>query len=221
MGTANVTLYARWTNSTAPTVTSTNLNTSYTGTGPGNFTVTFSKDVNDPIGNTGKDDVTNPANYLLVNKGTNGSTDTLSCSGGVAPDDIQITVTSVSYNNTSFTSTVTLAGALPVGSYRLFVCGTTSIIDLVGNPPHGGSDYTFDFVVQASTQSTSGATPASLPKTGFPQNEVTILPFQPVEKVYASTDMWLEIPTLNVRTSIVGVPASASGLFTKFCNELD
>jgi hypothetical protein len=38
------------------------------GTGPGSSIATFSKTVDDPAGNTGKEDVTNHANYLLVNK---------------------------------------------------------------------------------------------------------------------------------------------------------
>ena len=185
-------------NNVAPIVASTSLSTTYTGTGPGNFTVTFDKDVDDPAGNTGTDDVTNPANYLLVNKGANGTVNTASCAGGVVADDTQVTVSSVSYNNATFTSTVTLASTLPVGSYRLFVCGTTSIVDFVGNPLNGGSDYTFDFTVNAA--------PTLLPATGFPQGQVTQLAQQPASKAYASTDLVLEIPSLNQKMTIVGVP---------------
>ena len=200
---------------TNPTVITTSLIAVYTSTGPGSFTVTFSKNVADPAGNAGTDDATNPANYLLVNKGVNGVADTLSCIGGIVTDDTQVTVTGVSYNNVTFTSTVTLAGALPIGSYRLFVCGTTSIVDLAGNPLNGGTDYTFDFVVQAAPR----AAIATLPATGFPQNDMTTLPLQPVEKAYASTDLWLEIPKLGVKMSIIGVPKTKDGWDVTWLNK--
>ena len=57
------------------------------------------------------------------------------------------------YNPGLFTSTLGINGgtALPDGNYRLFVCGTTSIVDLAGNPLNGGaSDYIFNFTVQAA-----------------------------------------------------------------------
>ncbi len=186
-----------------PTVVSTDLTVSYTGTGPGSFIATFSKDVDNPAGNTGTDDVTNPTNYLLVNKGTNSVANTASCASGIVIDDTQVTVTSVIYNRATFQATVTLASALPVGSYRLFICGTTSIVDLAGNPLNGGTDYTFDFVVQAVS--------ARLPGTGFPQGKVTTLPFQPMDKMYTTTDLWLEIPKLGIKMSIAGVPKINDG----------
>jgi LPXTG-site transpeptidase (sortase) family protein len=197
-----------------PTVVSTDLTASYTGTGPGSFIATFSEAVDDPAGNTGTDDVTNPANYLLVNKGTNGVANTVSCAGGVVADDTQVTVMSVSYNNVTFTATVTLVSPLPVGSYRLFICGSTSVVDLAGNPLNGGTDYTFDFVVTPQQGGNGGGTNQqnnSLPATGFPQDKATTLPIQPAEKAYTSTDLWLEIPKLGVKMSIVGVPSTKSG----------
>jgi len=117
----------------------------------------------------------------------------------------------VSYNNATFTSTVTLVSTLPVGSYRLFVCGTTSIVDQVGNPLNGGTDYTFDFVVQAASQTTPRTAAATLPDTGFPQNKVTTLPLQSAEKAYVATEVWVEIPVLGVKMSIVGVPSTNKG----------
>jgi LPXTG-site transpeptidase (sortase) family protein len=182
---------------TPPVVVTHSLQASYTGSGPGFFTVTFSEAVDDPAGDIGPDDVTNPDNYLLIEKGVNAAADTVSCAGGVAGDDSQQTVTSVSYNSGTFTSTVTLAGALPAGKYRLFVCGTTSIVDLAGNPLNGGTDFTFDFVVQPAA--------ATLPATGFPMGRVTRLPEQPAEKAYAATELTLEIPALKVKAPIVGV----------------
>jgi LPXTG-site transpeptidase (sortase) family protein len=50
----------------------------------------------------------------------------------------------------------------------------------------------------------------SLPDTGFAPNRVTILPQQPADRAYADLgEVWLEIPSLGVKTSIVGVPRSA------------
>ena len=49
-----------------------------------------------------------------------------------------------------------------------------------------------------------------LPATGFAPNKVTVLPQQPANLMYADLgDVWLEIPNLGVRASIVGVPRSA------------
>jgi hypothetical protein len=121
----------------------------------------------------------------------------------------------VSYNSTSFTSTVTLAGILPAGKYRLFVCGTTSIVDLgnnalAGNGVTSGTDYTFDFTVNTGTP--TPATTASLPGTGFAPGVLTSLPSQAADQSYASLgEIWIEIPSQGLQTSIVGVPPSDGG----------
>jgi LPXTG-site transpeptidase (sortase) family protein len=50
----------------------------------------------------------------------------------------------------------------------------------------------------------------ALPDTGFAPNKMTTLPPQPANLTYADLgEVWLEIPSLGVRTSIVGVPRSA------------
>jgi LPXTG-site transpeptidase (sortase) family protein len=180
--------------------------------GPGSFTVTFNKDVSNPPGSSTIDDATNPNNYLLIDKGTNGIVDTQACTSGRAADDEQVTVTGAAYSSTTFTSTITLRGALPAGKYRLFVCGTTSIVDLANNALAGngitsGTDYIFDFTVNTGT--TSSSTGTSLPETGFAPGVVTSLPSQAADKAYASLgDLWLEIPSQGIKTSIVGVPQS-------------
>ncbi len=181
-----------------PYVLSTSLQPSYTSSGPSSFEVTFNEAIDDQPG-LNPDDVTNPANYLLINKGANGAADTLSCLAGPAGDDSQVTVSSVSYNPATFTSTVTLAAPLGAGSYRLFVCGTTSIVDLAGNALNGATDFTFDFAVSR----------AALPATGFPRGQVTLLP--PQTTAYADSGMTLDIPSLNLRAPIVGVPQTVSG----------
>ncbi len=191
-----------------PAVLATSLQASYTNTGPATFTVTFSKDVSDAGGGTLTNDVTNPSNYLLVEAGANGSFDTSACNTGLQPDDSQSAIGSVSYDNATFIATVTLADTLPIGSYRLFICGTTSIVDLAGNHLNDGSDHIVDFVVEASTTTTANA--SSLPATGFRHGEVTQLPNQPAAKAYTDTAMTLEIPKLGISMPIVGVAQSGS-----------
>jgi len=50
----------------------------------------------------------------------------------------------------------------------------------------------------------------ALPDTGFAPDKITALPSQPSDLAYADLGkVWLEIPSLGVKTSIVGVPRSA------------
>ena len=195
---------ARYTPDIAPpTVTSHSLAASYPTAGPSSFTVTFSENVNNPAGDTDKDDVTNPANYLIVNKGANKLVDTASCILGLAGDDTKATASGVSYIPN--TAVVTVASPLPVGNYRLFVCGTTSIVDSAHNPLGGGVDFTFDFTVSATT------TASSLPKTGFAPNKITSPPAQPADLAYTNLgSIWLEIPSQNIKADIVGIPESGN-----------
>ena len=186
-----------------PVVVSTDLKPVFTGSGPVRLAVTFSKNAANPAGHTGEDDVSNIANYLLVDKGPDGLTNTISCRGGLLGDDSQAPVSHVDYDSTTFKATVTLAGRLPVGRYRLFVCGTTSIVDLAGNPLNGGTDSIIDFEVRRELP-----VPEELPATGFPVGGVTKLPIQPLSKGYTVTNLLLEIPSLGQKMTIVGVPQS-------------
>jgi LPXTG-site transpeptidase (sortase) family protein len=172
--------------------------------GPTGFIIRFSEDVRDLYGGFHSDDVTNTWNYLLVEDGVNGALDTDSCSDGAIPDDIQIAVDSAVYNALAYTVTIGINGGVPLpnGSYRLLVCGSTSVVDLSGVPLNGGADSIYDFVVGAG-----GVT--ALPATGFAPGQVTLLPRQPEALAYGDLgDLWLEIPRLGVQAPIVGVPAS-------------
>ncbi|HNF95224.1 MAG TPA: sortase, partial [Anaerolineales bacterium] len=61
-----------------------------------------------------------------------------------------------------------------------------------------------------TSASTARTTASSLPKTGFAPGKVTVLPAQPATLEYAKMgDLWLEIPSLNVKSTIVGVPQNA------------
>jgi hypothetical protein len=132
----------------SPTVASHTLQTSYTDTGPSTFTVTFSEDVSNPAGDGGTDDVTNPSNYKIINKGANGTLETTACNVLLDGDDSLVLPSSVIYAPN--TAIVDLGRALSNGSYRLLVCGTTSVLDLAGNPLNGGVDFTFDFTVDTT-----------------------------------------------------------------------
>lgn len=58
---------------------------------------------------------------------------------------------------------------------------------------------------------------AELPETGFAPGRVTVLPEQPLDYKYAQYgDLWLEIPKLGVKASIVGVPRTNSGWDVKW-----
>lgn len=121
---------------------------------------------------------------------------------------MSITINSVSYNNNDgtgpFVAALDVNYGVPLrgGSYRLFICGTTSIHDLAGNHINGGvSDAQLNFSVIKA-----------LPDTGFAPNRVTLLPDQLVEKAYTGLGgLWLEIPQLSVKIPIVGVPLSVGG----------
>ena len=208
-----------------PSVASQTLKESYTGTGPASFSVTFSEDVSVAGGTTDAESATNPDNYWVINLGANGVLDTASCKAGLAGDDTRVTVGSVTYpSNTANTALVTLAAPLPVGSYHLLVCGTTSIVDLVGDQLKGdgtnpGTDFHFNFTVAtAAATTTTTATGASsenskkekrLPNSGFAPNVVTQLPAQPAASAYSDLGgLWLEIPSQGVKANIVGVPES-------------
>ena len=152
------------------------------------------------------------ANYLLVEAGTNGKFDTTSCavpgSDAAAPDDVKISVDKATYvGSTTYISTLDINGGTPLsaGTYRLFICGTTSIENAAGIHLNNGVDTLLDFTVQAA------ASASTLPATGFRHGEVTQLAQQPAAKAYTDTAMLLEIPKIGVSMPIVGVPQSDAG----------
>ncbi len=163
--------------------------------GSAQLTVSFSEDVKHD-GSAGAAE--NTANYLLFKDGANGIFNTTNCAGGIQADDRKIIINSATYNSATFTATLNINNGadLHADTYRLLICGTTSIEDLAGNKLNDGLvDGIFDFSVE----------PVILPATGFAPNRVTTLPAQ--GSSYADLgDLWLEIPALGVQTPIVGVP---------------
>ncbi|MEN8241350.1 MAG: sortase [Chloroflexota bacterium] len=179
------------------------------------ITVTFNKDV---VSDGSPDAANNINNYLLVEKGPNGTFDTISCADGLQVDDVKITITGVTYDAASKAATLTFTPSpLPLGKYRLFVCGTTSIYDTIGLELNNGLfDTEIEFILEEATVSTVSNT---LPATGFPRGMTTSLPTQPVEKAYASSDLVLEIPSLGVEMDIVGVSQSKIGWDTTWLGQ--
>ncbi len=188
---------------TGLTVVSSNPSNNSTIESISELTINYSKNA---LSDSSADAANNTANYLLVEQGSNAYFDTLSCAGGVISDDTQINIDSANYNSGIYTVTLSLNGgtALSSGQYRLFVCGTTSVHDLIGLELNGGlSDATIDFTIATTAAS-------SLPSTGFRHGQVTQLAQQPAAKAYTATAMTLEIPKLGVSMPIVGVPQSSN-----------
>jgi LPXTG-site transpeptidase (sortase) family protein len=189
--------------------------------GPTRLTVEFNEAVyDDPLSDAGADDVTNPANYLLIEKGPNGVSERTTCSTAppAGSDDVYISIDRVVYDSATYTAALEINGgvALPPGSYVLFACGTTSIVDLAGNPINNGlSDFTYDFRVVAPPSQSE-----SLPQTGFAPGRSTILPLQPDSIGYTITGMVLEIPALGIKQTIVGVPRTTGWDVTWLGNQV-
>jgi LPXTG-site transpeptidase (sortase) family protein len=76
----------------------------------------------------------------------------------------------------------------------------------INAPAGGGGGGTGGGGGRDTDPSQEVALPFLIPVTGFAPNLTTVLPEQSAEKAYAATDVWLEIPSLGVKTSIVGVP---------------
>jgi len=206
---------------TPPSVAGQTLQSTYTGTGLSSFTVTFSENVNNAGSGALTDDAANPNNYVVMEQGAVSGFQTTACNAIDAAQDTRITPSGVTY--ASKTAVVNFGSPLPLGRYRLFVCGTTSIVDLAGNPLNNGVDSTFNFTVTASASgggssaTGNGSGEKWLPYTGFAPSVVTRLPAQPAELAYTKmSDLWLEIPSQKVKANIVGVPQSANGWDVKW-----
>lgn len=202
-----------------PVVTASNPSANAVLTSLSSITVVFNQDM---LNNGTAQAANNTVNYLLVERGANGVFNTTSCAGGVVSDDVQKTISTATYNNAGFIATLTLASPLTNGTYRLFVCGTTSVWSVAGIELNNGvNDYTVDFTIGSAAAATgtgeSKTTASSLPKTGFAPNKITTLPEQPADSAYmALGDLWLEIPSLNVKSNIVGVPQAENAWDVKW-----
>jgi len=151
----------------------------------------------------------NVANYILVEEGDVGGFQTTTCALGAAAGDTEIEIISATYENSGgagpYRATLEVT-PLENGSYQLLACGSATIHDLAGNPLNGGTDSVITFTVAAAVQ------PESLPQTGFAPDMVTQLSKQGLSEMYQQYNyVSLEIPSLEVEASIVGVPVSEEG----------
>jgi hypothetical protein len=129
------------------------------------FLVTYSELVRNLGGDGDAVSVINPANYLLFSDGGDGF-ETLDCAGGVALSDEAISVDFVTWvTGSESTATMGVNGgtALPVGTYRLLVCGSTSIQDWSGNALDGdadgigGDDFVRNFIMTGNSEPVADA----------------------------------------------------------------
>lgn len=205
--------YADW---TKPTVVTTSLQSSYALTGPNQITITFNKPMT-PADSTSPYTIitgagaNNPSNYILVNAGANHTIDYASCGADItAVDDLAISIDSVVYEKTTFSTTVGINGGvnLPAGRYRFMACGHSpyaprALFDALGNKMDG--DYVFDFRV-TSPANGSEDDGVILPVTGFAPGRISPLSAATNSMQYSDTAMTLKIPSLGVSAAIVGVP---------------
>jgi LPXTG-site transpeptidase (sortase) family protein len=198
--------------------------------------VKFNQDVYNPVGDSDPEDVTNPNNYMLIRDlGDTAGFQTKSCSLGADSKDTSFAIGTVTYDSATTTATFTVNGGLSIsnGTYQLFICGSTSIVDpldntlkLVGSSGPG-SDFIRNFTINVSggggggtgnsgngnSGSTTRVLPSAavIPVTGFAPDHVTLLPIQPADKAYKPLDkIRIEIPTLGVDFPIVGVSLSGN-----------
>jgi len=97
--------------------------------------------MSNPAGDGGAGDVTNPAQYRLVNGGADNTVQTTTCSVPQGDDQL-ISIQSAAYVEAAKRTTLAVNNgtALPVQRYRLFVCPT--LLDLDDNALNGNRDGT-------------------------------------------------------------------------------
>jgi hypothetical protein len=122
------------------------------------ISITFTADVfntTDPADPNYADSASNPANYVLLQ----GDTIATNACNAINPSDTQITAFTVNYDSASRTSTLTFNPALSDGTYRLLVCGTTSIVSAIAPNVslNGGTDVTFNFTIDTTVPVTPTA----------------------------------------------------------------
>jgi len=192
--------------------------------GEDTLSVQFNKPV---LGDDSDYSATALKNYMLVGAGKDGTFQTLDTSDSICAeshtplgDDVNISIASIHYDQNTFTATLTIAPTslpLATSSYRLYVCGKESVHDLFGQPINSGANFTLNFTATAPpipipSNPASGSTfskkkTTNLPKTGFAPNRKTSLPAQSAALAYAKlSNLWLEIPSQNIKAEIVGVP---------------
>lgn len=116
--------------------------------------VSFSEAMADPAGNAGANDVTNPANYRVVEAGPDGLLETATCAA-LLGDDVLYAVDAADWYPGALTVVLGVHGgvSLPAGRYRLLACGAAGLTDAQGQPLDGdydgtgGDDFALPFTV--------------------------------------------------------------------------
>ena len=105
--------------------------------------VAFSEELFDPVGDTDPNDVTNPANYRLVEAGRDGLSSRPPSAVPSWATTCPLTIDSADLRQRNVRDDARLHGGTPLadGLFRLFVCGTV-VEDLDGNPLDGDGDGT-------------------------------------------------------------------------------
>jgi len=116
--------------------------------------VAFSEAMADPAGNAAANDVTNPANYRVVEAGPDALLETATCAG-LAGDDVLYPVDAAEWYPGALTAVLGVNGgvSLPAGRYRLLACGAAGLTDAQNQPLDGdfdgtgGDDFALPFTV--------------------------------------------------------------------------
>lgn len=162
----------------------------------------------------------NIKNFLLFAAGANKVFDTKTCALGVSPLDLNVPIFLSSYDDHDeegpFIATLTINNDVPIpaGSYRLLVCGSTSITNNDGVKLNDGVDSVLDFKVSSNASggvNDSASAATNLPQTGYAQGIALTLPSQPVTSSYQDMAITLSIPKLGIKSAVVGVPETVSG----------
>jgi len=103
----------------------------------------------------------------------------------------------------------------------VFTVTITTIVNNLGEPPGGTNqaDLTSGSIDPDPANNTDSVSLAIVaasglgaPETGFAPNRQTTLPVQPETEAYENYgDLWLEIPSIGVEASILGVPLGPNG----------
>ncbi len=145
---------------------------------------------------------------------------------------IMFDVTAVNVSSTVGSSTFTTTVTPPIGTgvapYSVVITfnndlGVSEVVTIqvvtrvnsLGAPPVSNSASLTTTAPTDNFNNNSAAAPLTLsiprvsvmPSTGFQPGVDTLLPLQSTDKTYKATDLWLEIPTLKIKSMpIVGVP---------------
>ncbi len=140
--------------------------------------ITFDEALFDPPGDGTAGDVSNPASYLLVESGVDGTLETTTC-GAVAGTDTTVGIDSATWDGPSTTVSLQIdGGALAEGLYRLFACASLTDLGgsaLDGNGDHtGGDDFSRDFRVDQTDPSDPSTVESSSHTSGGWSSSTTI-----------------------------------------------